>query len=160
LSLALNFQLSRLDPHSYHLFNLSIHFLASLLLWATVQRTLLLPYFGGQFDRVAGWLALCAALIWALHPLQTEAVAYVPQRSELMVALFYLVTLYCSLRYWASLPRSTPRAVWLLLAVVASLAGMASKEVMVTAPVVVLLFDRAFVSGSLAVAFRRSWPLY
>src|SRR5262249_52485956 len=50
--------------------------------------------------------------------------------------------------------------IWLILAVVASLAGMACKEVMVTAPVMVLLFDRTFISGSLGGALRRSWPLY
>jgi tetratricopeptide (TPR) repeat protein len=160
LSLAVNFHWSGLNPRSYHAFNLLIHFLAALVLWAIVRRALLLPYFAGRFEASAGWLALGVALIWGLHPLQTEAVAYVTQRSELMVGLFFLATLYCSMRYWLSLPRSRPRAIWLTLAIVASLAGMACKEVMVTAPVMVLLFDRTLVSGSLGKALRRSRPLY
>jgi Flp pilus assembly protein TadD len=160
LSLAVNFHWSGLNPRSYHASNLLIHFLATLVLCAIVRRALLLPYFADRFEASANWLALFVALLWALHPLQTEAVAYVTQRSELMVGLFFLATLYCSLRYWISLPGSRPRTIWLTLAVVASLAGMASKEVMVTAPVMVLLFDRAFVSGSLGGALRRSWPLY
>jgi protein O-mannosyl-transferase len=165
LSLAANYHWGGLSPHGYHVFNVGIHSLATLLVWAIVRRTLLLPYFAGRFDASAGWLALSVALLWALHPLQTEAVIYVTQRSELLMALFYLATLYGSLRYW-SVPQAPPsqrsaeRVVWLTFAVVASLAGMASKEVMVSAPLMVLLFDRAFVSGSLGAALRRSWPLY
>jgi tetratricopeptide (TPR) repeat protein len=175
LSLAANYRWGRLRPFGYHVFNLAIHSLTALLLWAVVRRTLWLPYFAGRFDASSGWLALTAAILWALHPLQTEAVVYITQRSELLMALFYLTTLYASLRYWSLLPlrsgegravakltsqHATQRAVWLMLAVFASLAGMASKEVMVSAPLMVLLFDRAFISGSLGVAFRRSWPLY
>jgi Flp pilus assembly protein TadD len=175
LSLAVNYHWGGLRPFGYHAVNLAIHSFAALLLWAIVWRTLWLPYFAGRFDASAGWLALTVALLWALHPLQTEAVVYVTQRSELLMALLYLSTLYASLRYWSllSLPseegrvvrkltaqHSTGRALWLTLAVLASLGGMASKEVMVTAPLMILFFDRAFVSGSLGVALRRSWPLY
>ena len=123
-----------------------------------------------------------------MHPLVTETVVYVTQRTELMVAFFYLATLYCSLRYWTVLPLLPEeghqsilplplgegrgegalanqyyhrnRTTWLLLAVLGCLAGMASKEVMVSAPLMVLLFERTFVAGSLKTALRRSWPLY
>ena len=69
--------------------------LNSLLLYATVWRTLRLPSFGDRFARVAKWLAILVALLWAMHPLLSEAVVYVTQRTELMVALFYLATLVC-----------------------------------------------------------------
>jgi tetratricopeptide (TPR) repeat protein len=128
-----------------------------MLLWAITRRTLLLPYFGGRFDQSANWWALAVALLWSLHPLQTEAVIYATQRTELMMAFFYLATLYCSLRYLTAVDR---RIMWLSLAVFACLAGMASKEVMVSAPLIVLLFERAFIAGSLTRALRRSWPLY
>src|SRR6185436_11250999 len=52
------------------------------------------------------------------------------------------------------------RAAWLVCAVIACLAGMASKEVMVSAPLLVLLFERTFIAGSLRKALQRSWPLY
>ena len=160
LSFAVNFKFSGLSPAGYHGVNAAIHFLSAMLLWAIVRRTLRLPYFAGRFDAVAGWLALAVALIWALHPLQTEAVIYATQRTELMMAMFYLATLYCSLRYWASSNLPLQHTAWLVLAVFACMAGMASKEVMVSAPLIVLLFDRAFISGSLANALRKSWPLY
>jgi tetratricopeptide (TPR) repeat protein len=159
LTLAFDSHWSQLDPRGFHRSNIWLHVLVALLVFATVRRTLRLPYFDGRLDRAAGSLALAVALLWALHPLQSEAVVYVTQRTELMVALFCLATLYSSLRYWAATTRGG-RATWLALAVLASLAGMASKEVMVTAPVVVLLFERAFVTRSFRRAWQQSWPLY
>jgi Flp pilus assembly protein TadD len=160
LSFALNYQFGQLNPAGYHAVNAVIHFFSAMLLWAIVRRTLCLPYFAERFDPVAGWLAFAVAMIWALHPLQTEAVIYATQRTELMFAFCYLATLYCSLRYWASNNFPLQRAAWLTLATISCLAGMASKEVMVSAPLIVLLFERTFIIGSLAGALRKSWPLY
>jgi tetratricopeptide (TPR) repeat protein len=173
LTFAINYRLDGFNPAGYHLVNVFVHICSAVLLWAVVRRTLRLEYFDGRFTSSAGWLALLAAMLWAVHPLLTEAVIYAVQRTELMMAMFYIATLYCSMRYWAALNRPLPsgegrgegqprqRAVfWLILAVIACLAGMASKEVMVSAPLMVLLFDRTFVAGSLPRALRRSWPLY
>src|SRR4051812_28223359 len=158
-SFALNYHFGGLNPRGYHVINVAIHFLSALLLFAIVRKTLRLTYFGGRFDSVAGWLALSAALLWSLHPLNTDAVIYATQRTELMMACFYLATLYCSLRYWSANTQPT-RSAWLTLAVFASLAGMLSKEVMVSAPLVVLLYDRTFIAGTFPNSLRRSWPLY
>lgn len=177
LSFAVNYRLGGLSPEGYHAFNMGLHFLSALVLWQISVCTLRLPRWEGQFRDSAGWLALCVALLWALHPLQTESVIYATQRTELMVGLFYLLTIYCSLRYWelyspptqtmarsgalmSRKTRQTLRAGWFLLAVASCLAGAASKEVIVTAPLVVLLFERTFVTGSLTKALRQSWPLY
>ena len=193
LSLAINYAIGGDNPFGYHVYSVILHFLTAMLLWAVLRRTLQLPYFDRRFETSAGWLALAAAMLWALHPLVTETVIYATQRSELMMMLFYLATLYCSLRYWSYLPLPVPRALgegrgedalenplgegrgegavennelkqhrslWLTLAILACLAGMASKEVMVSAPLMVLLFDRTFIAGSLTNALRRSWPLY
>jgi len=172
LSLAINHHWGGLNPTGYHIVNIAIHFGCSFILWAIVKRSLLLRYFAGRYESSAGWLALAVAMLWALHPLQTETVIYTTQRTELMMAFFYLATLYCSLRYWQLLPAAEGsetlsdgtvtrlRRMWLSLAIVSCLAGMASKEVMVSAPLMVLLFDRTFVSGSLTAALYRSWPIY
>jgi hypothetical protein len=160
LSFAIDYHFGGFNTTGYHVVSLALHFCSSLLLWAIICRTLRLPYFAGRVDSYASWLALVVALLWALHPLQTEAVTYATQRTELMMALFYLATFYCSLRYWSASPRTTRRAAWLILAILACLAGMASKEVMISAPLMVLLYERTFISGSLVNALRRSWPLY
>jgi len=89
-------------------------------------------------------MAFAAALWWMLHPLQTESVLCVVQRTESLMGLFYLLTLYAAIRAMEGM-RPLP---WQILAFVACLAGMASKEVMVTAPLIVLLYDRTFVAGT------------
>jgi len=157
-SLAMNYRFGGLNPFGYHLFSLVLHYGCAVLLWAITRRTLLLPYFGHRFASSAGWLALVVAAIWALHPLQTEAVIYASQRTEVMMAFFYLATIYCSLRYWRAL--GYRRTIWLTLAFIACLCGMASKEVMVSAPLMILLYERTFLAGSLTAALRRSWPLH
>jgi tetratricopeptide (TPR) repeat protein len=184
-SFALNYYFGGLDLTGYHLVNFIVHFGNAMLLLIVVRRTLQLPYFGGRFAGAAGWLAFAAALLWSVHPLLTDAVVYITQRTELLMAWFYLATLYCSLRYWSTFPlprreglgegsfipskslegdtyeaTSSRRTLWLTLAIVACLCGMLSKEVMVSAPIVILLFDRTFISRSFGAAFRRSWKLY
>ena len=159
LSLAVNYHFGGVDPRGYRAINILLHLLCAMLLWAIVRRTLRLPYFDERLQRAAGLLALAVALLWAVHPLVTEAVVYVTQRTELMVVFFYLATLYCSLRYWA-VASPASRCSWLSLATLACLAGAASKEVMVTAPLVVLLFEWTFFGRSLRELLRDSWPLY
>ncbi len=159
LTLAVNYRLGEFQPFGYHFFSIVVHTLCALLLGLIVRRTLQLDYFGEQFAAAAGPLAFLTALLWASHPLQTESVTYITQRSELMVGLFYLTTFYCALRYWNAAFIGGKRR-WMLLASLSCLAGMACKEVMVTAPVVVLLFERTFIAGSFRQALRRSFPLY
>ena len=159
ITLALNYRMGGLDPMGYHLVNVLLHAGSAMLLFALVRRSLRLAYFAGRFEKAADPLALAVALLFALHPLGTEAVEYVTQRTELLMAFCYLATLYASLRYWqAGLRRA--RTAWLVIASLACLAGMASKEVMVTVPVMVFLFERTFVSGTVQQTIKSSWRLY
>jgi protein O-mannosyl-transferase len=158
-SLAVNYALGGLNPFGYHLFNLIVHSLAAMLLFAILRRSLRLEYFQGKFDRAAEPLAFFVALVWALHPLVIDSVQYVTQRTELMMGLFYLATMYASLRYFTT-TAAGPRAAWCVLATLACLLGMACKEVMVTAPVMVLCFDRTFIAGSFRRALANSWRVY
>jgi protein O-mannosyl-transferase len=156
ISLAVNYAISGLAPWSYHAVNLLIHVLAALVLMGTIRRTLTLPGTPARLARAATVLATSIALVWVVHPLLSESVTYISQRSEPLVALFYLLTLYCSIRS-ATSERST---LWSVAAVIACALGMASNIIMVSAPLIVLLYDRAFLSGTLASALRNRWELY
>jgi len=127
----------------YRAANIVLHCLAALLLFGIIRRTV---RFGGVPEEWVPFgepLAVIVATIWLVHPLQTEAVDYVIQRTELLVSAFYLATLYASIRAWdATKPRA--RAAWYVAAVVACLLGMGSKEVMASTPIAVMLYDRAF----------------
>src|ERR1043166_178084 len=97
LTLAINYAVGGLNVWGYHAVNLAIHILAALVLYALVRRTVLLLVSDSKRDE-ATWLAGAVAMIWVVHPLQTQCVTYVIQRGESLMALFYLLTLYCATR--------------------------------------------------------------
>ena len=150
LSYALNDALAGLDLRVFHATNLAIHIACALLLFAVLRRS---------FERaaVAGdGVALACALVWMVHPLESEAVDYVSARTESLMACFYLLTIYTGIR---ALER-THRTQWSILCIVCCALGMGCKESMVTAPVLLALYDRVFVYDSWKDAWRDRWPLY
>ena len=114
----------------------------------------------GKFDRFAEWVSFAAAFVWALHPVNTESVVYITQRTELMMGLFYPWRHFISV-FSTGRRRARRHARWLLTAAtLACVSGMLSKEMMASAPAMVLLYDRTFIAGSFHRALKRSWPLY
>ncbi len=165
LSFALSYALGHGGTRAHHLGNLAIHILAGLVLFEVVRRTLVLraapalarpgsPWLADQ----AALLAFAVALLWLVHPLQTESVTYVIQRAESLMGLLYLLTLYCFIRSVDG--GEAGSKAWAWLAVACCLLGMGTKEVMATAPAIILLYDRTFFAGSLAEAWRRRGRLH
>jgi tetratricopeptide (TPR) repeat protein len=156
LSLALNYALGGFAPGGYHVFNLALHALAGLTLFGLVRRSLNGPVLQSRFQNHSLPLAFGSALLWTVHPLQVESVTCVIQRTELLVGLFYLFTLYAFVR-----ATETPASrLWPAASITACALGMASKEVMVSAPLMALLYDRTFVAGSFRSAWRQRSSLY
>jgi tetratricopeptide (TPR) repeat protein len=176
LTFAINYAYGELDPTGYHLVNLSIHLLASLVLFGIVRRTLRLPTLLPIFGDAALGVAWLAAALWMLHPLNSEVVDYVTQRSESLMGLAYLATLYCAIRGGTveaapegrrdrrgkrRPPLAAPSPIkWEAAACVCCAAGMLCKESMVTAPVMLALYDRVFLFDSFAAALQRRRRLY
>jgi len=156
LSLAVNYAVSGTGVWSYHALNVLIHIASALVLFGIVRRTLASGAAGSRGGAGPSAVAFAAALIWVLHPLQAESVAYVIQRAESLMGLFYLVTLYAFIRY----ADDDSRRGWAVLSVGACLLGMGTKEAMATAPAIVLLYDRTFAAGSFREAWRRRRPFY
>jgi protein O-mannosyl-transferase len=125
---------------SYHLGNLLVHLAAGLALFGVVRRTLASERLRGRFEAVAPWLAFATAATWLVHPLTTESVTYVVQRVESLMSLWYLLTLYCAIRAWDD----SRQRLWAAGAVVCCALGMGTKEAMVSAPIVVALWDWTF----------------
>jgi tetratricopeptide (TPR) repeat protein len=155
----------------YHLVNLALHVLAALAAFGVVRRTLLSDRLHPRFGHASSALAAAVAIVWVVHPLTTDAVTYVTQRTEVLMGLFYLLTLYCAIRGAAPNLGRMGRRAWAAAAVTACALGMGSKQTMVTAPFVVLAWDWMF--GSLpadaatgsrrapsAGASRLRWRLY
>lgn len=146
LSLALNYAEGGLDVTGYHVVNLAIHLTCALLLFGVIRQTL----------KDDGSMAAAVALIWIVHPLNSEVVDYVTQRTESLMALCYLLTLYGSIRAFHS---KRPQR-WQALAVAACAVGTACKETIATAPLMVVLYDRVFVFPSVREAFRARGRFY
>lgn len=156
LSLALNYAISGEAPWSYHALNLLIHAGAGLALFGLVRRTLQTPGRPEILRRNARPLGAAVAALWLLHPLQTESVTSIIQRTESLMGLFYVLTFYAFIRG----VQSARPAGWFALSVASCLLGMGAKEVMVSAPLLVLLYDRTFVAGTFRAAWRQRWRYY
>ncbi|MBI3011354.1 MAG: tetratricopeptide repeat protein [Candidatus Omnitrophica bacterium] len=156
VSLAANYAAGRLEVWGYHAFNIMLHIVSGLLLLSILRRTLRGRRLRGRYGREAAWLALTATLVWMVHPLLTESVDYIIQRTELLMGFFLLLTLYSVIR---GADAAHPQR-WHAAAVASCALGMASKEVMVVAPLLTLLYDRIFLSMSFRETFQRRGGLY
>ena len=160
LTVAVNYALGGMNVWGYHAVNFAIHVLAALALLGVVRRTLTLPCLRERFGPAALPLAVAVTLLWMLHPLQTQAVTYIIQRTEALVGLFYLLVLYCVIRGATSTRSTRGSTLWYAAATLSCVLGMATKEVMATAPAIVLLYDRTFLAGSFREVWRRRYGLY
>jgi len=133
LSIAVQHAIHGDDVRGYHLANTLLHAINTLLLWAVLRHLLGLPRWDrrlGGHSAVVAWLA---TVLWAVHPLHSETVQYVIQRTELLAALFTLLTVYASLRWWRD-----RRAVWLIVAWAGCALGVASKELVAVVPLLII----------------------
>ncbi|MFA6413307.1 MAG: tetratricopeptide repeat protein, partial [Syntrophales bacterium] len=155
-SLAVNYAIGGDQVRGYHILNLVVHVLAGITLFGIVRRTLLTERMKAIYGQTATLLGFACALLWLLHPIQTQAVTYTIQRCESMMGLFFLLTSYCAIRGWQS-SRSGP---WHMAAVLFFLLGVGSKEVIVVALPLLLIYDAIFMKEGWKAAVRTSWPLY
>ncbi|GAB4242471.1 MAG: hypothetical protein Kow00109_18220 [Acidobacteriota bacterium] len=125
LTYALNYAISDGNPFSFHLFNVLLHGLNAVLVFVFIRRLL-----GSQ---VAG---LLGAVVFAVHPVQTAAVAYISGRKDLLAAGFCLAGLVAFLRW-----KEGGKRRYAALAALAFLLGLLSKEVAIVFPLLVLLVD-------------------
>lgn len=154
LSFAINYAAGGLDPRGYHAVNLTIHILCGLLVFSITRRTF--RNLRSSLSNRSDLIAFFCALVWLLHPLETEVINYVTQRTESLMALAYLTTLYAFIRGTQS---DRPQG-WYALSILSCVFGMLCKESMATAPVMVLLYDIVFGAGSFTAALRRRAVLY
>lgn len=156
LSFAVNYRLGGLDVLGYHLANIAVHILAAFGLFLFTELTLKLA--GGQtlkasphsegkglFKRRETAVALLASLIWAANPVNTQAVTYIVQRMTGMSAMFYVYSLIFYAKGRAGWGKR--RFLYLLLALLTGILALGSKQIAITLPAAIFLFEVCVIRG-------------
>jgi hypothetical protein len=153
LTFAIDHSLWGKRPFGYHLTNLAIHVSAALALFFLTRTTLSSPRLRDTFGHHAEILAATIASLWAVHPLNTQAVTYIYQRMESLAAMLCLI----SLAAFANAVKSQWSVRWLAISVAASAAAMLTKETAVVLPLLIASYDWLFSSDQPPSAGRRRW---
>jgi Flp pilus assembly protein TadD len=139
LTWSANYVLGGLDPWGYHLGNLVLH-AANVALFCLVARRLLAAGFQAPSASTAiAAGAVLAALLWGVHPLRAESVAWISERRDVLCALFYLLAVLAYLRGVDGGGAISRR--WWGLSLAAFAAALAAKAIAMTLPVTLLLLD-------------------
>jgi tetratricopeptide (TPR) repeat protein len=143
LTFAFNWYLRGRDVFGYHLVNIGLHCVTAALLFFTILKLLRAPNMNDRYQGSEHFIALLAAALWALHPIQTQAVTYIVQRMAALAALFYLsgIFLFVEGRN-AQIPGK--RFVFYGLCLVSFLLAMGSKQNAATLPAAILLIETIF----------------
>lgn len=150
LSYVLDFRLGGMNPWVFHFNNLLYHWITACLVFFVSFRVV--RDLRGRVSsntaiaEIPGWCwlaALCTALLWALHPIQTDAVTYISGRRDILSTLLFLVGFlaFLMIRMDGSVLSTGRRVALLGTAFFAYMLGMASKEMAVTLPLVMFAYD-------------------
>lgn len=154
LSFALNWYFDRDSAAGFRLVNIALHLINASLLFGIVVRLLRAPKFGGRFSGREAPIAFLAAALWALNPLQTQAVVYIVQRMASLAAMFYLGTIGCFILGRESREPARRVGFW-GLGLLCFLAGVASKENAILAPGALIFLEFGFYRDSRRLRVRR-----
>ena len=142
ISFAVNYYLGGADVWGYHLGNILVHILTAFFFYLLARTTLTLPSMAGRVRRPAE-IALVAALVWAVHPLQTNAVTYIVQRMTSMAALFYIIALFCYVKA-RIINGITPKILFFAATVLFGVMALFSKENSGMLPIMIGAYELFF----------------
>ncbi len=142
---ALNYHFGGLNVFGYHLVNIVIHILSGIALWWLIQllfKTRVLRRTSAY--RYKTILSLGGALLFIVHPVQTQAVTYIVQRIASLATLLYLVSLACYVRARLEQQKKNIRIAFFLSSIFSAFLAVFSKETSYTLPLAVVLFEIFF----------------
>ena len=153
LSLMLNYALSGMNVVGWHIFNTSVHIANSWFVYLLFLWTFTAPGLKRRFaDQDASRMAFFGAVLFAVHPIQTESVTYIISRTELLASFFYLGAFLFFIR-----GTRTGSFGYYVAAFASSLFAMGSKEWAVTLPAMLLLYDYFFIAGGELKKLASRW---
>ncbi|MBU4131640.1 MAG: hypothetical protein KKF12_12540, partial [Proteobacteria bacterium] len=140
---ALNWYWGKDSVTGYHCVNIGIHFLSALFLFLSILNLLKTPNIAAWLTENRYAIALLSSLLWAIHPIQTQAVTYIVQRMTAMAAMFFIASLYGYVK--ARLTRHAfKKVLFFSISMVLFVCAVLSKENAVMLPLVLLILEFVF----------------
>lgn len=151
LSLALNYYIHRFRLPGYHILNICLHIACGVLVYLFLLQLLVKT----RYHEMRSSIATLAALLFTAHPIQTQTVTYVIQRGTSLATLFYLLSIVLFIH-----GREKKRVTYYVLSLVAGILALLSKQIAVTLPLVILLYDFYFIRDGDMSRVRSVLPYY
>lgn len=150
ISFAINHYLHQYNVKGFRFVNVLLHVLTAIFLYFFIRDTLKTPALRAHYGQ-RGWIPFFAALLWLVHPVQTQSVTYVVQRMNCLGSMFFILAMwfYVCGRQQLSRKKKTSRYAGCVLAGVMSLG---SKEIAATLPFFIFLYEWYFFQQ-----FDRAW---
>ena len=157
---AINYAIGGLNVMGYHIVNLTIHIMNGIMVYFLVFITLH-GVLGTDLKSVpkAKRIAIYAALLFAVHPIQTQAVTYIVQRMEILASMFMLIALLLFIKA-VKTSMITMRVFLYGIIAVSYILGFYSKEIAITLPALVFIYDYCFLAEGDFKKIMARMPLY
>ena len=143
ISFALNYFFHRYNVAGYHFTNITIHILTAVFLFLLLKNTLALPLLRDRF-RHSQYLAFAVAILWLIHPIQTQAVTYIVQRMTSMAVMFYIMSMYFYVKGRLAFQIKKRSWHWFLACAFSGILSFGCKEITATLPLFILLYEWFF----------------
>src|SRR4029077_8364673 len=159
LSFSMNYATGGMNPWGYHLLNLLVHGTNAAVFYLVARRLLAAARDGGRQgahrEALVEWSAAIAALVFAVHPLRVESVAWITERRDVLSGFFFLTAVLTSLRAGEAGERLAWR--WRTASLLLFATGLLSKASIMALPAVLVLLD-VYPLRRGAFAWRRLGP--
>lgn len=157
LSFALNYYFDKYNIAGFHAINIAVHLLTGVFLFLLFKATLNLLSLPERSPADFS-VAISAALLWLVHPVQTQSVSYLVQRMNSLAAMFFILAMWCYVQGRLAGKKNLSRT-WFCGSVTAGLLAVGSKEIAATLPFFIILYEWYFFQNVNCAWLRKKIPL-
>ncbi len=155
LSFALNYYIGGLDVFGYHLVNILIHLFTSIFLFLFIYHTLNLPSLQIKYASKSYPVAILATMLWAINPIQTQAVTYIVQRMTSLAGMFYIMGMYFYLKHRTAVNKGD-KIFFIILCFLTFVMALGSKENALMLPISLLLYEVIVIQKEISEYFKKN----
>jgi len=161
LSFGFNYHFHQLNVFGYHLVNISIHIISSILVFYFILLIFSTPGMRGEdISRHSGLVAFFSALVFLAHPIQTQAVTYIVQRATSLATLFYLASLIFYIKSRLLEQRPVAGNIYYPASLIMAVMAMFTKEIAATLPFTVFLCEIHFFKAKNRIKLIKTAPFF